>query len=237
MSNPYFEFKQFTIYQDQCAMKVCTDACVLGAWFAPKIPDVATVLDVGSGTGLQMLMLAQKSEAEIHGIEIDLPAFGQLKQNIQASPWKNRMKVYPGDARNYQFPCRYDFIISNPPFYENDLRAETDSDNLARHSKSLTFAELVSIVDQQLLPHGSFGVLLPFHRVEEFIISCRQHSLFMIEKLLVKQTPKHEYFRAVLRFSRFRQRFIPEAALIIQRDNGLYTREFTEMMRPYYLNM
>lgn len=218
-------------------MKVCTDACILGAWFALKIPDVATVLDIGSGTGLQMLMVAQKSEAEIHGIEIDLPAFQQLQQNIQASPWKHRMKVFPGDARKYQFPFMYDFIISNPPFYENDLQAGSDNENLARHSKALSSTELIRIVDQQLLPHGSFGVLLPFHRVEAFTAICEQHALFLIEQLLVKQTPKHDYFRAVLRFSRFRQRFIPEAELVIQRDNGLYTREFTEMMRPYYLNM
>ena len=237
MPNPFFEFKQFTIYQDQCAMKVCTDACILGAWFAQKIPDVGTVLDIGSGTGLQMLMLAQKSEAEIHGIEIDLPAFRQLQQNIQASKWKQRLKVFPGDARTYHFPCKYDFIISNPPFYENDLRAESDSHNVARHSKALIFSDLVSIVVNNLLPHGNFGVLLPFHRVEEFIACCEAGSLFLVEKLMVKQTPKHDYFRAVLRFSRFRQRFIPEAELVIQRENGLYSREFTELLRPYYLNM
>ncbi len=237
MPNPYFEFKQFTIFQDQCAMKVCTDACILGAWFAPKIPDVGTVLDIGSGTGLQMLMLAQKSEAEIHGIEIDLTAFRQLQQNIQASKWKQRLKAFPGDARTYQFPCKYDFIISNPPFYENNLQAGNESDNLARHSTGLTFSELISIVDRHLLPHGNLGVLLPFHRVEEFTNACEHQSLFLTEKLSVKQTPKHENFRAVLRFSRFRQRFIPEAELIIQRDDGLYTREFTELLRSYYLNM
>ncbi len=218
-------------------MKVCTDACILGAWFAPKIPDLATVLDIGSGTGLQMLMLAQKSESEIHGIEIDLGAFRQLQQNIRASKWKDRLKVFPGDARTYRFPCQYDFIISNPPFYEKDLRAEEEEANLARHSKALTFSELIKIVDQYLLPHGSFGVLLPMHRMEEFTSDCEAASLFLAEKLLVRQTPRHEFFRAVLRFSRFRQRFIPEAELVIQRDNGLYSREFTELMRSYYLNM
>jgi tRNA1Val (adenine37-N6)-methyltransferase len=218
-------------------MKVCTDACILGAWFALKIPDVATVLDIGSGTGLQMLMLAQKSEAEIHGIEIDLGAFKQLQQNIKTSKWKERLKVFPGDARTYRFPCEYDFIISNPPFYEKDLKADAEEANVARHSKALTFSDLIKIVDQYLLPHGSFGVLLPMHRMEEFIISCESQSLFLAEKLLIRQTPTHEYFRAVLRFSRFRQGFIPEAELVIQRDNGLYSREFTELLRPYYLNM
>ncbi len=218
-------------------MKVCTDACILGAWFALKIPDVGTVLDIGSGTGLQMLMLAQKTEAEIHGIEIDLPAFRQLQQNILASKWKQRLKVFPGDARTYQFPCKYDFIISNPPFYENDLQAATDRINIARHSKNLTIAELITIVENNLLTHGNFGVMIPVHRLKELLESCERKTLYITEKLLIKQTPKHEPFRAVLRFSRFRQRFVPEEELIIQQHNGLYSREFTELMRAYYLNM
>src|ERR1035437_3066951 len=88
MSNSYFQFKQFTIQQDYCAMKVCTDACILGAWFAEKIPFRSMVLDLGSGTGLLMLMLAQKNEAEIQGIELDLASFKQLKGNISKSRWK-----------------------------------------------------------------------------------------------------------------------------------------------------
>ena len=218
-------------------MKVCTDACILGAWFASKVPDVGTVLDIGSGTGLLMLMLAQKSESEIHGIEIDLAAFRQLQQNLKASKWKDRLKVFPGDARTYHFPFKYDFIISNPPFYEKDLPAGDEESNLARHSKALSFTDLVVAADRNLLPHGSFGVLLPYHRVQEFIRICETHSLFLAEQLLIRQTQKHDYFRAVLRFSRYRQGFIPEAELVIQRENGLYSREFTELLRPYYLNM
>src|SRR5215467_9195985 len=88
MSNPYFQFKQFTIHQDQCAMKVCTDACIFGAWFADKIPDHSTILDIGSGTGLLMMMLAQKSRSEVHGVEIDLTSFKQLKENINQNKWR-----------------------------------------------------------------------------------------------------------------------------------------------------
>src|SRR5215469_2574817 len=99
MPNNYFQFKQLTIHQDQCAMKVCTDACILGAWFAEKIPNSSFVLDIGSGTGLLMLMLAQKSKSEIDGIEVDLPAFKQLRENIAASQWKDRLQAFPGDVR------------------------------------------------------------------------------------------------------------------------------------------
>src|SRR5688572_23080686 len=145
-------------------MKVCTDACILGAWFAPKIPDVGTVLDIGSGTGLLMMMLAQQSESEIHGIEIDLAAFKQLKENIGQNGWKERMKVFPGDARSFSFPMKYNFIISNPPFFENDLASDAEEEQVAKHSKMLKVEELVQAIDDNLDSQGSFGVLLPYHR-------------------------------------------------------------------------
>src|ERR1700737_2802949 len=110
MPNPYFQFKQFIIRQDLCAMKVCTDACILGAWFAEKIPSYSMILDIGSGTGLLMMMLAQKNKAEIQGIEIDLSSFKQLKENISHSKWKDKLKAFPGDVRTFKFPTKYDFI-------------------------------------------------------------------------------------------------------------------------------
>ena len=121
MANTYFQFKQFIIHQDQCAMKVCTDACILGAWFAEKIPSQSAVLDIGSGTGLLMLMLAQKNKSEIDGIELDLSSFKQLKENISISKWKESLHAFPGDVRTFSFSSKYDFIIVNPPFFEGDL--------------------------------------------------------------------------------------------------------------------
>ena len=132
-------------------MKVCTDACILGAWFADKAPAWSSVLDIGSGTGLLMLMLAQKHKGEIRGIELDLEAFRQLQDNIGQSPWRQMLRVFPGDARTFSFPGKFDFIISNPPFYENDLPAATTAANLARHSKELTLAELLTAIDAH--PH------------------------------------------------------------------------------------
>ncbi len=105
MSNPYFQFKQFTIHQDRCAMKVCTDACVLGAWFSQRIPHGVRVLDIGSGTGLLILMLAQRHSGGIQGIELDAGAFGQLQENIEQSPWSSRLQVsFRGDVRAFAFP-------------------------------------------------------------------------------------------------------------------------------------
>lgn len=235
MPNPYFQFKQFTIHQDQCAMKVCTDACILGAWFAAKIPEYSTILDIGSGTGLLMMMMAQHSSAEIHGIEIDLSSFKQLKENIQHSKWRERMKVFPGDARTFGFPHQYEFIITNPPFFENDLPSSDNGEQVAKHSKQLTLEELISVIDDNLGECGGFGILLPYHRTEYFreLAAARQFSL--VETLLVKQTPKHPYFRSILHYSRSREHFHPEFELTIQQEDGTYTEEFTELLKGYYL--
>ena len=236
MPNPYFQFKQFMIRQDQCAMKVCTDACILGAWFANKTPPWSQVLDIGSGTGLLMLMMAQKHKGEIRGIELDLDAYRQLKDNIGQSPWRQMLKVFPGDVRSFSFPGKFDFIITNPPFYEGDLAASSDAANLAKHSKELTLAELLAVIDANLTGEGSFGILLPYHRsawFEEQAASAYGFSLR--EKLLVRQTPRHDFFRSVLYFSRRPERFVPTSELTIQSSEGNYTEDFTDLMRDYYL--
>jgi tRNA1Val (adenine37-N6)-methyltransferase len=238
MRNSYFRFKQFTVYQDRCAMKVCTDACILGAWFAEKAPSWSSVLDIGSGTGLLMLMLAQRHKGGIWGIELDLDAFHQLKENIEKSPWRQQLKVSPGDVRSFIFPEKFDFIISNPPFYEDDLPAASGPANLARHSKELTLAELLQAIDANLNPTGSFGVLLPYHRSAWFEEqAATRHGFALKEKLLVRQTPEHDFFRSILCFSRRRDKFVPTTELIISNADGSYTEDFMELMKDYYLHI
>ena len=219
-------------------MKVCTDACILGAWFADKAPSYASVLDIGSGTGLLMLMLAQKHKGEILGIEIDRDAFHQLRENVDNSPWRQQLKVYPGDVRTFSFPEKFDFVISNPPFYENDLLASSTNANLARHSKELTLSELLETIDTNLSDKGSFGVLLPFHRTAWFeALAATRHGFTLREKLLVRQTPRHAFFRSVLCFSRKKDNIIPTTELTIQDNAGAYTEDFVDLMKDYYLNL
>jgi len=218
-------------------MKVCTDACILGAWFSEKTPAYSSVLDIGSGTGLLMLMLAQKHKGEIQGIELDLSAFKQLKDNIGQSRWRGELKVFPGDVRQFNFPHKFDFIITNPPFYERDLETDSHARNLARHSKELTLAELLAAIDENLSAEGSFGILLPYHRVNYFEGLAASRHFHLRERLLVRQTPRHDLFRAVLHFSRNKENFIPETELSIQDERGQYTDEFVELMRDYYLKL
>jgi len=235
MGNPYFQFKQFTIHQDQCVMKVCTDACILGAWFAAKVPDHSTILDIGGGTGLLMMMMAQRSRSEIHSIEIDLSTFKQLKENINQNKWRERLKVFPGDARTYSFPIKYDFIIVNPPFFENDLPSLSDREQVAKHSKELTLDELAAVISTNLEQHGTFGILLPFSRWEYFDKLVAYSGFHLIEKLFIKQSPRHQFFRAILHYSRHKDKFVPGYDLVIQKEDGAYTEEFMELMKEYYL--
>lgn len=237
MPNNYFQFKQFIIHQDQCAMKVTTDACIHGAWFAAKVPDQSVILDIGSGTGLLMLMMAQKNNAEVHGIEIDLAAFRQLKENVNASIWKERLRVFPGDVRTFGFPVKYDFIICNPPFFENDLLSEKEEERIARHSKYLSLEELVETINKNLQPYGGFGVLLPFHRCEYFHQLACSRGFSLTEKLLVRQSPRHSFFRCILHYSRSRENFAPTFELTIQDMDGQYTPEMKELLKEYYLKL
>ncbi|HLX67066.1 MAG TPA: methyltransferase, partial [Puia sp.] len=170
--------------------------------------------------------------------EIDLDAFRQLKENINQSPWRHLLKVYPGDVRSFSFPEKFDFIISNPPFFENDLPAATAAANLARHSQELTLTELLEAIDTNLSYKGSFGVLLPYHRTAWFEEQATaRHNFTLKEKLLVRQTPRHDFFRSILHFSRLKDNFIPTAELTIQDSDGAYTEDFTELLKDYYLHL
>jgi len=216
-------------------MKVCTDACIFGAWFADKVPDHSTILDVGSGTGLLMMMLAQKSRSEVHGIELDLASFKQMKENINQNKWRERLKAYPGDARTYSFPIKYDFIIANPPFFENDLPSDSVREQVAKHSKELTLDELVEIITGNLEPHGGFGILLPYQRWQYFDKLVGYSGFHLSEKLFVRQSLRHDFFRAVLNYSRNKDRYVPSFDLVIQKEDGAYTEEFVELLKDYYL--
>jgi len=228
MPNTYFQFKQFRIDQENCAMKVCTDACIMGAWYASKLSGVNSVLDIGSGTGLLMMMLAQQSDAVIHGIEIQPDCYQQLKENISQNSWARRMQVFNGDVRGYAFPLQYDFIISNPPFYENDLLTDVENRQLAMHSKALNLDELLEVVITNLSRSGMAGIMLPFHRSSVFVKLAEKRGLYLYEELRVKQTPRHNWFRSIMSF-RFSKEVVSVKEMIIN------SSEFKELMKGYYL--
>lgn len=216
-------------------MKVSTEACILGAWFGNQDLDYKTVLDIGAGTGLLMLMLAQKRAGKFNGIEIDTEAAAQLKENILQSPWNENCFVFEGDIRSYPLPVVYDFIISNPPFYEKQLSSPSDSVNLARHSSSLTLEELIKAIDINLSNEGSFGIILPMERAIYFKQLAIEKEFSLIQKLNISHSPAHSPFRSILHFSRNSDIKSKVHQLVIRDREGNYSDEFTLLLKDYYL--
>ncbi len=239
MSNNYFQFKQFKVQQDQCAMKVTTDGCLFGAWAAKlaaqDFPGAKTIADIGGGTGLLSLMLAQETNAVIQAIEIDSSAAGQANDNFRNSPWNERLTVIATDIK--QLPLTgYDIIISNPPFYENDLRSGAGNKNLAHHDAGLLLHELLAIIKQQLNPGGLFFLLLPYKREEEVLKLVQQEQLFATQITRVKQSDAHSFFRTMIMGTTTANSLTPiQNEISIRNSDNNYTDAFMALLQPYYL--
>lgn len=242
MANPYFQFKQFTIRQDKCAMKVTTDACLFGAWAAAEIQNqqaaAETLLEIGTGTGLLSLMIAQKNPALlIDSIEIEAGAAEQATENIRASPAGKNIRVWQADARRFPFSGKYDCIISNPPFYENELTGADSKKNIAHHHEGLLLSELLAIIRTNLQPDGQFFLLLPFKRQEELKRMILQQELFIRQLVLVKPSIRHDYFRILLAgtFDKGEAKETPISEIAIKDETDKYTPAFTGLLKEYYL--
>jgi len=240
MSNTYFQFKQFTVHQDKTAMKVTTDACLFGAWVAgSQQPGASSLLDIGTGTGLLALMLAQENNSSINAIEIDKDAFEQASANVATSPWKERIQVIHGDAKAFAFPGKYDAIISNPPFYEKELKGDDTKKNTAHHDEGLLLPELLKIIKDLLEPNGHFYLLLPYKRNEEVRKLLVEQELVLEQITFVKQTVNHDYFRMMiagkLNTAELTETLIDEIA--IKDEKGDYTPAFKALLKDYYLHL
>ena len=241
MPNDYFAFKQFTIQQADCAMKVTTDGCLFGAWAAKTVYDsqlpIARTLDIGTGTGLLSLMFAQKIHTQIDAVEIDAAAAMQAQANFEASPWAKRLQVYQTSIQAFSPTTshQYNFIITNPPFFEHDLKSTNAKRNIALHSAELSLETLLATIHRLLAANGQFAILLPYHRVSYFTELTTPFGFVLHQQVLVKQTPKHPYFRAMLLFG-FTQTTTLERELIIKAEDA-YTEDFKILLKDYYLDL
>lgn len=221
-------------------MKICTDACLQGAGTAAYLlgrkPDVARILDIGTGTGLLSLMLAQQlPAAAITGIELDTAAAGQARSNFAASPWKERLQVIETDARELVANGQYDFIITNPPFYESDLKSGNHLRNQAMHATTLDYSDLLKVIDGQLTEGGAFSVLLPYRPFGEFTTMANAAGFYLQEVLHVKQSERHDYFRSIGLFSREQVEPKITSMAIREADQQTYTPAFVSLLQAYYL--
>lgn len=241
MANSYFQFKQFTIHHDRCAMKVTTDACLFGGLLPASTEGIAvSALDIGTGTGLLSLMFAQKNPtAVIDAIEMDADAAKQAAENVEASPWSNRIKIIRANAREFDYRKKYDVIISNPPFYEKELKGDNIKKNLAHHNEGLLLPELAEIIKKNLAPGGRFYLLLPYKRNEEVKKLFTGLRLPVQQVTLVKQSVRHDYFRMVLegKPETGEQTVTMTGEISIKDDKDLYTPEFVRLLKDYYLHL
>jgi tRNA1Val (adenine37-N6)-methyltransferase len=236
MPNNYFSFKQFTIYQDQCAMKVGTDGVLLGSWTTTE--NVARILDVGSGTGLIAIMMAQKSTAVIDGVEIEKNACLQSRKNVATSPWPKRINVYHDSIQQFskQTSLKYNLIVSNPPYFQNSLKPPAKPRSMAKHNIGLDYDTLLSCTSGLLLPDGRLSVIIPATDRKQFSDLADFHRFQPSRITSVKPSPGKEYSRCLIEFSKMPGIPCPENELTIRNDDlKTYSDDYTELTRDFYL--
>lgn len=237
MSQNDFRFKQFTVRQDQCAMKVGTDGVLLGAWTKPL--NAQKILDIGTGTGLIALMIAQKSEALIDAIDIDEPSTRQATENFALSPWASRLKAVHISIQEFAeiTPERYDLIVSNPPYFIGAHPAPSEARNVARHmNESLTIEELTDCVKKLLKPAGRFCVIFPFMEGMKFLEYAETHGLYANHLTKVKTKSDKTEKRLMMEFELVRKGMI-EDELTIQESDDSYTSQYVELTKDYYIGL
>ena len=221
-------------------MKVCTDACLFGAIIAEKIyrekNKESNLLDIGTGTGLLSLQVAQKNSISIDAVEIDKDSFEQAQQNFSNSPWSEKLRIYNTDILNFVADKKYDCIISNPPFYEGDLKSDNSKKNAAKHDSTLKLEQLLKVIEEHLSPTGYFAVLLPYQRVDYFIALAVDFNYKVQEQWMIRPTDAHPFFRGILIFSLAPLEIVSKE-ITIKDSTGNYTAEFVDLLKDYYLQL
>lgn len=237
MANPYFQFKKFTVWHDKCAMKVGTDGVLIGAWV--KVEGCKNILDVGTGTGLISLMIAQRSIARIDAIDIDENACLQATENVASSPFASFIHVHHQSFDNYikTTENKYDLIVSNPPFFVDSLKCPDNQRRMARHTDTLLLADLIEGCLHLLTFNGRIALILPSDREEELTRIIEKKQLFITHKTDVIPTPNAQPKRLLVELSPYHLPAFRSTVLIIEESRHHYTPEYKTLTKDYYLNM
>lgn len=234
-----FSFKQFIVKQDQCAMKIGTDGVLLGAW-TPIENNPYSILDIGTGTGIIALMLAQRSSAtQIDALEIDENAYEQSVDNFENSPWSDRLFCFHAALDEFveEPEDEYDLIVSNPPFHTEDYYSNNDQRDLARFANAMPFEDLIEAAALLLSENGILSVIIPYKEEENFVALAKEYELYPVKITRVKGTPITEIKRSLLAFGRNKNIAFSIDELIIETARHLYTPEYIELTKDFYLKM
>jgi tRNA1Val (adenine37-N6)-methyltransferase len=234
MSETTFRFRQFTIHQDKCAMKVGTDAVLLGAWVNPN--GSHKILDIGTGTGIIALMIAQKSKGIIHAVDIDEGSYLQSRENFRISPWFDRLLPFHISFQDFSATAvtRYDLIVSNPPYFHHASKPQQELRSQARHHDQLTFEDLILGTKKILSQDGKLCVILPIREGMEFMDLAMRNGLFCQRMLKVKTKQDKPEKRVLMEFT---QRFgvMEESSIVIHDAIDQFSVEYRKMTGEYYL--
>jgi len=231
MPNDFFQFKQFNVEQGGAAMKVCTDSCVLGAWASYHQPKY--ILDIGTGTGLLALMLAQKyPNAHIDAIEIDREAAIQAEFNFNQSHWKEDIKLIVADYSNWEANLKYDLIISNPPFFLKNLKSPDSKINLAHHADNESLKSLSKYIARNLNDSGKACIMYPPFESALFEKEMLKQGLYQNERVILYRDEKRKPFRHLVQFSH-QKADLKESELLVKQQSQ-YSPEFVELLKEYY---
>lgn len=241
MSNSYFRFRQFTIHQSHTAMKVSTDACLFGAFIAhelhsliPAVDQDSHVLDIGSGTGLLTLMLAQQHVCRFDMVEIEQAAFEEGRTNVDGSPWSTQITCHHANLLDFVPKHSYRIIVCNPPFHAGQLQAPQAQRNLARHETALTLAQILDFAVCNLDADGHLFLLLPAGREDDVQDESSKRNLFLNKKVMVRHSPAHPVSRIIWLWSRQHPEAILEQ-ISIREPDGAYSAAFSYLLGEYYL--
>jgi len=236
MGNNYFKFKQFTVFQENTAMKVGVDAVILGAWTNPEKAN--NILDIGTGTGLLSLMLAQKSSASITSVEIDEKACEQANFNIKSSQWSDKIKVIHSSIQKFSQNTseKFDLIICNPPFFTNSLHSTDNQRNLARHDNLLSISELLYYSKNLLSNDGFLNLIYPYEKMSFLISEAAQQGLYPSKTLIIKGTELKEPNRFTIKLGFTKHENIEETLVVRESVTNEYSSDYKQLTKDYYLN-
>lgn len=239
MANPYFKFKEFTVYHDRCAMKVGTDGVLLGAWV--DVANAKNILDVGTGSGLIALMVAQRNrKLTVDAIDIDLDAVSQTVWNVNNSPFTDRIKVQHISLNELAAisSCKYDVIVSNPPFFVHSLQSPDKQRTLARHTESLPRTDLLLSSAKLLSDNGTFSIIYPSDQKELLLKEGEKLGLFAKRITDVYSTPQSiEPKRVLIEFAKGKERLLKTNKIIIEKERHIYDESFTMLVKDFYLKL
>lgn len=234
MSNPYFQFKQFTVRHDKCAMKVGTDGVLLGSW--TDVSAARNILDVGAGTGLVSLMIAQRCAASITALEIDADATCQALENVNHSPWRDRIEVVQADYKEFLPEYKFDLIVSNPPYFSESLKCPDKQRTTARHTDVLTYPDLIAKTASILHQNGKFSLIIPSDTLAIVKEVACTNGLYPCRQTNVHTKPDVPSKRTLVTFS-FKEVVPRIDDLVIELSRHVYSKEYIELTKEYYLKM